>query len=478
MERPGWSTMVLGDGILREPTGQDNRLVLWLPGKRTGAQADWLRVATVARADVKVEDGISTVPATSICARPRNLGLLGRLLQPFFAKAGSEQTWVLPNGVSAEQTGERRTDLLLAWSADEARPVDERCVRQRWPQCQEVHALGPNLWLVTGVLARPDGAALGPLPPQGEPLAVAEQLLTAARQAGDRAREIAALTDLGAVYRRAGDSPRSLAVLEEALALARQLGDAAPQCDALGNLGLTVLGAGQAQRALDLFTEELSIARQTQNVLAEKSALEHVGLTYSALRIPAQALPSYQSALALARQLGDRQHEADLLWYIAIQHADLGQRDEVLHHGEAAIALYQKMGHPHTDWFADHLRRFQSGEANVPAGDSLPPTALGSGGFQGGEIIASGWAGTAAPFTATRSLETGPGLLRMAISAAKSMTKFVGSGFQTVPETTFQQRLRTCGACEHHTGLRCRVCGCFTAVKTRLPHEACPIGKW
>jgi hypothetical protein len=28
------------------------------------------------------------------------------------------------------------------------------------------------------------------------------------------------------------------------------------------------------------------------------------------------------------------------------------------------------------------------------------------------------------------------------------------------------------------TGLRCRICGCFTAAKARLDHERCPAGKW
>ena len=66
----------------------------------------------------------------------------------------------------------------------------------------------------------------------------------------------------------------------------------------------------------------------------------------------------------------------------------------------------------------------------------------------------------------------------MALSAAKSMAKFVGSGFKTAPPQTLQQRLQACAACDHHTGLRCRLCGCFTNVKAWLPHEQCPIGKW
>ncbi len=69
-------------------------------------------------------------------------------------------------------------------------------------------------------------------------------------------------------------------------------------------------------------------------------------------------------------------------------------------------------------------------------------------------------------------------MLRMAVTAAKAAAGFVGSGGQTVSVAVRQERLQVCRGCEYHTGLRCRVCGCFTTVKVRLPHEACPLGKW
>ena len=72
----------------------------------------------------------------------------------------------------------------------------------------------------------------------------------------------------------------------------------------------------------------------------------------------------------------------------------------------------------------------------------------------------------------------GPGLLRMAMSATKAMAGFAGSGFKTAPVETQRQRLQTCAVCEHHTGVRCKICGCFTNVKSRMLHEDCPIGKW
>jgi hypothetical protein len=58
------------------------------------------------------------------------------------------------------------------------------------------------------------------------------------------------------------------------------------------------------------------------------------------------------------------------------------------------------------------------------------------------------------------------------------MAQFLGSGFKTASPETSAARLAACASCGHHTGLRCRICGCFTAAKARLDHERCPAGKW
>jgi hypothetical protein len=58
------------------------------------------------------------------------------------------------------------------------------------------------------------------------------------------------------------------------------------------------------------------------------------------------------------------------------------------------------------------------------------------------------------------------------------MAAFVGSGFKTASAECYRARLATCAACEHHTGVRCRLCGCITAAKARILHERCPAGRW
>jgi hypothetical protein len=66
----------------------------------------------------------------------------------------------------------------------------------------------------------------------------------------------------------------------------------------------------------------------------------------------------------------------------------------------------------------------------------------------------------------------------MGLNAARSVTRFLTSGLKVIDPDTLQARLQACATCEHHTGLRCKICGCFTNVKTRMASERCPAGKW
>jgi hypothetical protein len=111
----------------------------------------------------------------------------------------------------------------------------------------------------------------------------------------------------------------------------------------------------------------------------------------------------------------------------------------------------------------------QPGDAAVDGGGFSPYSYLG------GSIVANVMS---QPTGSGAAQKGGPSLLRKALSATKAMANFVGSGFKTTPADVRRQRLQTSAVCEHHTGLRCQICGCFTNVKSRLLHEDCPIGKW
>src|SRR5262249_21307183 len=205
------------------------------------------------------EKGICATPATAVRARQRTRSFFGKLLQRF-QKTSQEQTWMLPNGEPAEQCGERESNLLLAWAEDETSGLDEPRLAARWPSSTRCQQLAKNLFLVSGIERATASPEAEPTPPQGQPREVAEHLLAAARQKGDRRAAVSALTDLGIVCTREGEVARALQLLEEALTLARQLGDRARESDVWGNLGLAALGAGQVKRALELFEQERAYA--------------------------------------------------------------------------------------------------------------------------------------------------------------------------------------------------------------------------
>lgn len=43
-----------------------------------------------------------------------------------------------------------------------------------------------------------------------------------------------------------------------------------------------------------------------------------------------------------------------------------------------------------------------------------------------------------------------------------------------------EERMNICLSCEHlfRPTMNCKKCGCFTKVKTWLPSQHCPVGKW
>jgi tetratricopeptide (TPR) repeat protein len=475
---PGRDRLVLTDGVLREAAPGDNSIVLWLPGARSKSFQDWQRVSTLPRGEITVRKGLCAAAALSIPLRQPLRGLLGKVFGSF-RKVPEDRAWILPNGQSAERHGERRNDLILVWVQDEAAAIDEAQVRAQWPEGKDVQKIGENLYLVSGIEPAAAPAPEPEVPPQPCPMGAAEQLLAAARARGDRHAEALALTDLGILTYQSGDAQRAAALLGEALVLSREMGDRSAEKDVLGHLGLASFALGQTQRAQEFFQQALRFAREAQDPFAEKMALGQLGLACAGSGDYLGARTCFEQALALARQVGDRKHEGELLWYLSIQHAQLGEREQAIAYGQATVDFLTRLGKPQATWFSHHLERYRNGEAGADLGAASQPAPGSAEDVWAASVAAvSGWGAPGVTPPGPQPAAGNPGLLRMAFSAARSMAKFLGSGLKTVSPTVYQQRQQTCARCEHHTGVRCRLCGCFTNVKARMAHEECPLGKW
>jgi hypothetical protein len=209
-----------------------------------------------------------------------------------------------------------------------------------------------------------------------------------------------------------------------------------------------------------LIERAAAAARAAGARFAEKTALERRGAAAPATGDGTRGVDCYARALVLAKEVGDARHEAELYWQTAIVYADLGLPDRAELAGAMAVRLLREQNHPAAGQLAEELDRYRRGGGQLAG----PATFLGGAAF--------GAVQTATPGPPD------PTVLKMAWRALKAAARFVGTGMRMVPAETRRLRLATCDACEHHTGTRCRLCGCFTAVKSHLPHETCPIRKW
>lgn len=469
MRSVDWKNLSLNDGVLAEPVRDDGRITLWLPADADGEFQYWDRIVTPARPEATAEQGVAATPAAATRARVRiSDGLLGKLARKLSRRA-TESTWILPNGKEVERCGERRADVALAWPAEDAATLDEASVRRRWPDFRRLRPLAEGLFLVEGVgeplkapVENPNGAS--------EPVdlvALGERAVESARQRGDAQAESLALTDLGMIAMNAGDAAAAVVHLRQALELCRALGDRGRETDVLSNLGYALLGVGEGQAAMDALDTALGQAREARDVYAEKLVLERICLTLLKFGSAADTLPLIDRALEMARAVGDHQQEPRLLWMQAIALADVNRPDQAIAKAEASIACLRARGKPEAAWYEAQLQRFRTDPSSLGAASS---TAMG-GPLYAGAVT------TATPPAAGQP-KGGPGLLKMALTATKAMANFIGSGMKPASIDVQKARLAVCRTCEHHTGLRCRICGCFTNVKVKMTHEQCPIGKW
>ncbi|SIN68742.1 hypothetical protein SAMN05444166_0119 [Singulisphaera sp. GP187] len=471
MNLPDGRRLVVHDVILPELKG--GRLVLWWRGDCRDGFQEWERIGTAVNESVEIEQGLCSIAATSVKARQRLRGAIGRVVCRLIG-ARSETDWSLPNGEFATPAGGRRTDLRLAWAAAESTPLVKNLITARWPEARGIRSLGPDLYLVSGMEPdrSPREATFAEEPSQESELAITERALSAAIRSGDHRRIIMASSDLGLVLLHIGDTQRSMKTLSEALLEADRIGDLALHADVASNLAHTELYLGRPKAALDRLGPIVEYARSIGDVPAEKLALDRMARALLELGDREGGLNCLRDASILAARVGDRRHAADLLWLAAIHLADAGRRDEAVAAAGTAVDRLRQLHHPAAEWYAQHLENYRSGSARIAANPS------GQGwSSQGGRVDVSA-GGLHPELSASPDRVAAAGPLRMAITAAKSMATFMALGFKTTSPQHYRDRLAICTTCVHHTGTRCRVCGCITAAKARLQHERCPLTKW
>ena len=145
-----WQQLSLDPGVKRELSPDANRIILWLSVAAEGGARQWERISNVSGAVISEADGVFASAATAIRARQKGGGLFGKLLGKLRGSPDA-LTWMLPSGGTAEQVGERQSDLHLVWSDAASGPLTEETIAARWSNATRRQRLGGNLYLVGGV---------------------------------------------------------------------------------------------------------------------------------------------------------------------------------------------------------------------------------------------------------------------------------------------------------------------------------------
>jgi DNA-binding SARP family transcriptional activator/Tfp pilus assembly protein PilF len=143
--------------------------------------------------------------------------------------------------------------------------------------------------------------------------ALHQTALTAARQAGDRAGQAGALTNLCSIQGGTGDYRAAAASATQAVALYRDLGDRAGQANALNNLGIVQRRTGDHQAATSCHQQALELFRDLGHRYGQGDALQELGACQLQTGDHAAAAESLQQALALYRDIGHRPGHASVL---------------------------------------------------------------------------------------------------------------------------------------------------------------------
>ena len=166
----------------------------------------------------------------------------------------------------------------------------------------------------------------------------------ASSQAGDRAAEAEALTNLGVVSHEQGADGPAVSYFEQAIALLRETGDRAGQARALGNLGGVELLQGRYGRAASRFQQALGLRRETGDRVGQARALSNLGRVDLVQGRYRQAAAYLEQALALCHELGDRTGQAYILNYLGCACLRQGRHRQAADYFEQALALNQQTG--------------------------------------------------------------------------------------------------------------------------------------
>lgn len=157
-----------------------------------------------------------------------------------------------------------------------------------------------------------------------------EEILTQARQQGDRRTERNTLTSLGELHLAWFDYPRAAEAYKQLLEIARSRGNATAEADYLKQLAYIYQQDNQAEQAIAIQQQLVTLYERQQEYLQIPPIKLAMGDNYIALNRPDLAAPSYQEAFAVSRSTQQYGYASDALKRLATLYRSLERFDDAL----------------------------------------------------------------------------------------------------------------------------------------------------
>ncbi|WP_245929874.1 ATP-binding protein [Allonocardiopsis opalescens] len=169
--------------------------------------------------------------------------------------------------------------------------------------------------------------------------------LDAARGAGDRRGEVAALTKRGPIRRLLGRYEQAMADFTQAVTVAREIGDRSGEMEALTGAGHVLNSTSRYGQAAERFGEALEIARGVGDKDGELEAL--TGLGWSRFGQGRDATEQFEHGLEIARARRHRITELHALRGLGHAYRRQGRLEEAARCYRRALGIAHEIGNPH-----------------------------------------------------------------------------------------------------------------------------------
>lgn len=173
---------------------------------------------------------------------------------------------------------------------------------------------------------------------------------------GDRSRQVAALNQIGAVYRSLGEPRTALSLYEQSLRLALEAEDGLGEAEARNNLGIIWAQLGNRDKALDLYQEALRLWRALGGSAEQEAVtLFNLAVVYHETGDLERALAFFTRSLELQRIAGSLPSQARCLASIGMIRADQGDSPAALEILAQVLELTRSASNPNVEAEALHI---------------------------------------------------------------------------------------------------------------------------